>query len=627
MDIISGLFDHIVVQRNAKNVSEAAIRGTATASGVLVASVAKDGKAVKGLAAVKLGAAKRGATFKACLKGIPVGGPYAVTLAVKDAKGTTVDSLTVKDVLVGDVWMLGGQSNMQGVGDKFNGLKVDPQVRAFYMSDVWAPAQEPIHNMSEAVDQVHADLCGGNRPAPLGRFCACPGIAFAQRMKEIDGVPQGVIAAAHGGTSMSQWDPQKKGLGGKSLYGAMLRRFHKNGGKLAGLLWYQGCSDANSAAAPLYTKRMKEFVAACRRDFRLPNMPFVLVQISRVVGWGGENAPYWNSVQDQERRLPQVIKRCLTVPAIDLPLDDGIHISGAGQVVLGRRLAQAMDVLRRGKAAGRPPIELKKVSIAPDEGHSTANLVVEFDNVEGRLCAAGRPYGFYVVGPGGSANVYDIKLEKNTAIVRTNQGAANLAQLALYYGFSTDPYCNITDAAGRSLPVFGPLPIGKQRAATPCVNSLRVSDYQPGAGKLETLAYPRDLSALGLKPRAFAGNFCDMHLDTGKRGPEDNVIYYACDIDCAEAMKLALLTGYDGPVKVWFNGKQIYHDPDGINPAVLDAHEVRFAAAKGRHELLVALGTNSGRAWGVFIRFARLDVAPAKIKAGPEHYKLPTILG
>ena len=71
-------------------------------------------------------------------------------------------------------------------------------------------------------------------------------------MHRVTGIPQGIIACADGGTSMQQWDPARKSEGGKSLYGATLRRVQKNGGKVAGVIWYQGESDADPTNAPLY---------------------------------------------------------------------------------------------------------------------------------------------------------------------------------------------------------------------------------------------------------------------------------------------------------------------------------------------------------------------------------------
>ena len=87
----------------------------------------------------------------------------------------------------------------------------------------------------------------------------------------------------------------------------------------------------------------------------------------------------------------------------------------------------------------------------------------------------------------------------------------------------------------------------------------------------------------------------------------------------------SVLLGYDGPVKLWIDGKQLFHDPAGANPAIADAHTIAFEAGRGRHEALIALGTNNGAAWGVFLRFERRDVSASKLKDG--HYKMPKIIG
>ncbi|MEI6971357.1 MAG: sialate O-acetylesterase [bacterium] len=627
MKSLAGLFDHMVLQRNESNVSDARFSGVSkAASGTLVASVSRGGKKLKDLTGVALGRVRAG-KFSAVLRGLPAGGPYTIALAVMDDGGAVRDRTTVRDVLVGDVWILAGQSNMQGVGDKFNGIKKHPEVRAFFMDDHWGVAAEPIHDLSAAVDPVHADLCGG-APGKPGRYCACPGLSFGQEMRKRFGVPQGVIACAHGGTSMAQWDPKLRTLGGKSLYGAMLRRFHRNGGKVAGMLWYQGCNETTLEAASVYTARMKEFVAACRHDFGFKEMPFVLVQISRFVGWGPEGLHPWNSVREQQRCLPRSIKRCLTVPAIDLPMDDLVHIGGEGQAILGRRLAEAMDVLIRGRRGGRPPITLKAVTIAPDRDRGTADVVVEFDHVAGRLIATGRPNGFILADvSGNTGHVYDVRLSGNKAIVRTTQGLAQVCQFFLYHGFGLNPYCNIGDEAGRSLPAFGPVVIGVPRALTPFIRTLRVSDFQPGAGKLDRLEYPANPAALNLGARSFGEDFCNMHTDIMARKGEDLVLYYACAFDCREAMKLSVLLGYDGPVRVWIDGRPVYHDPHGTNPAIADAHPIAYQATAGRHEVLVALGTNHDAAWGIFLRIERLGLSRAAVKAGPGTWGMPTVLG
>jgi sialate O-acetylesterase len=157
MNIVTGLFDQMVVQRNRRNVSEAAFKGECEADGAVLATVYRGKRVVAGLSGIKAGKAVSG-FFSGCLKGMPVGGPYDVKLTVGH------EQVVVSDVLVGDVWLLGGQSNMQGCGVfPPEPLAADPQVRAFFMDDRWAPAVDCIHNLWDAVDPVHVDLCGRER--------------------------------------------------------------------------------------------------------------------------------------------------------------------------------------------------------------------------------------------------------------------------------------------------------------------------------------------------------------------------------------------------------------------------------------------------------------------------------
>ncbi len=620
MKIETGLLNHMVTQRNKKNVSEAVFSGLCETKGPVTASVRLGKNVVKGFAKIKVGIAARG-KMSGCLKGLPVGGPYTIELQAGD------ESLTIQDILVGDVWLLGGQSNMQGCGlFPQKRLAVDPQVRAFFMEDRWAKAQDPVHNMWESVDPIHTDLNGGTRPGKPDKDCGvCPGPAFGVELYRLTGIPQGMLACAHGGTSMEQWDPKRKNEGGKSLYGAMIRRLHKNGGRVAGMIWYQGCSDANPQQAKVFTAKMKEFISALRHDGGDPTLPIVMVQIARVIGWGPENAASWNSIQQQQLDLPKIVKHLASVPAIDLPLDDAIHISGAGQYVLGTSLAEAMQVLRVGRKAGLPPISPREVSI-----ESVRNLgvaVVEFDNVVGKLRSKDRPSGFSIVGPNGSSNHFAIELEGSRARIRSGLSPADIAEMSLHYGYGTDPYCNITDEAGRPLPVFGPLRIGLPRAITPFTNTLRISAFQPSAGKLETLECPTQLKALQMKSRTFTEPFCSIRPEIAQRGTQDDLVYFACRFICKEAMPLMLVLGYDGPAKAWVDGILLVYDQNGINPATTEKNRTAFKAAAGEHEVIVALGTNHSAAWGIFLRFERTGVSKRQLMTGPESYSLPEILG
>ncbi len=84
-----------------------------------------------------------------------------------------------------------------------------------------------------------------------------------------------------GGTFMTQWDPAKKDQGRQSLYGSMLLQIKKAGGRIKGLLWYQGEAEANEANLKAYPRVFPAFIAAIRDDLHQPDLPFYLVQIGR----------------------------------------------------------------------------------------------------------------------------------------------------------------------------------------------------------------------------------------------------------------------------------------------------------------------------------------------------------
>ena len=625
MDVTTGLFDHMVLQRNAQNVAVVKVRGATDATGEVYAVVRHQGHPFRRKHGRLVGTA-RGGKFSARLTAIPIGGPYTIELTVLDDEGQERGSCTVRDVLVGDVWIAAGQSNMQGCGHLNQPLRPVSEVRAFYMDDRWGVAADPIHNLWAAVDPVHALLCGGqNPPRPAPNWGTCPAVAYAQALYLADGIPQGILACAHGGTSMSQWDPAlADAQGNRCLYGALRRRLQKNGGHVAGMIWYQGCSDANPEAAARYTERTEAFMAALRHDCGEARLPVVVVQIARVTAWGGGDAERaWNSIQEQQRRLPERIRHLAVVPAIDLPLDDAIHISEEGQVRLGRRLAYAMRVLTVGPRAGRAPIAVRGTQVSPDS-FGRAVIDVTFDRVVGRLVSgACRPAGFSLEGAPAGA-LFDVVLDGSRARLRTGVAASQVAGWRVWYGRGVDPVCNVTDEADRALPVFGPLPVGRPRALVPALDRTLVSTLLPGAGTLEGLTLPRSWRAARLSPRVFPGGFLNLRPEIAAVGAEDRLLYFVIRFRCPEAMRLAISLGYDGPMKAWLDRQELAADPAGVNPCVLDKRRPEVEAGEGAHELVVALGTHGGLAWGIMVQFERLDVPREILERGnPTLYRLP----
>ncbi len=133
MKILTGLFEQMVIRRNADGVSEQPFTGECSSGGgqVKVSVCGADGGKIEGMTGRVCGRASAG-KFSGVLEGLKAGGPYRITVTVGK------ESLTLKDVLVGDVWVLGGQSNMQGYGNLSGAYKnSSPMVRAYYMDDRW----------------------------------------------------------------------------------------------------------------------------------------------------------------------------------------------------------------------------------------------------------------------------------------------------------------------------------------------------------------------------------------------------------------------------------------------------------------------------------------------------------
>jgi type 1 glutamine amidotransferase len=349
-------------------------------------------------------------------------------------------------------------------------------------------------------------------------------LPFAAAMVESTGVPIGLVACAHGGTSMEQWNPSHKDQGGNSLYGSMLRQVKLAGGKVKGVLWYQGESDALVGGDPwkVYPKVFTNFIAAVRSDFGQAELPFYCVQIGRFVF--GAPPKGWNSVQDVQRLIPERVSNTAVVSVIDLELDDGIHVGTQGLKRAGQRLARIAQRELFGQVGATTPT-LDRVTAGPNN-----TLVVKFKGVNmgaagpsgmGGLVAghsmagmaSGRGMGGFGAGssganplPGarpatqGSAFSHDeyngiglrperhiagfsIRKEDGTEIPLIYEACVGTARdtvilkldkplpekAALWYGHGLYPYCNLTDGMDMAVPVFGPIALDEIIAARPAV--------------------------------------------------------------------------------------------------------------------------------------------------------------
>jgi sialate O-acetylesterase len=239
----------------------------------------------------------------------------------------------------------------------------------------------------------------------------------------------------------------------------MLRRVNAAGGKVTGVLWYQGESDANAKAAPVFQQRFEQMVAAIRSDFGQPNLPFYYVQIGRHVN--ATNVSEWNAVQEMQRLAESTIPHSGMIAAVDTALDDGIHVSTQDHKRLGRRMANLACHDLYPDKAGCGSLQRGPRPIAAVFRDGVVR--VTFTTANGGLTSQGRIAGFTIhSGPAGPAEplIYKARIDPaDPSAVLLSIGGKLPDVAVLRYGAGKDPYCNLRDREDMAVPVFGPLTI------------------------------------------------------------------------------------------------------------------------------------------------------------------------
>ena len=222
-------------------------------------------------------------------------------------RGTNV--VTLENVVVGEVWLCGGQSNMnRGVEIK----DAHPGLRLFWIDFSTVPRREGFGATAGWVEASPAGLAAA-APISEGRFKGKPrkqfpevGYVFGRRIHGELGVPVGLIKAAVGGSTVQSWTPRPD-IGeaypfGKAVEGSYLG--HKEGLlyqsmihglvplAMRGVLWYQGEDNGRDEQ---YHLHMKQWIESWRRLWNRPDMPVYFVQIAPTTYAGGRMQFIWEA--------------------------------------------------------------------------------------------------------------------------------------------------------------------------------------------------------------------------------------------------------------------------------------------------------------------------------------------
>lgn len=107
---------------------------------------------------------------------------------------------------------------------------------------------------------------------------------------------------------MERWNP-KDG----DLYLNMIEKIHQTGGKYAGILWYQGCSDTNPEPASQYLEHFRAYAEAVRAELGC-EIPIFTMQLNRQIN--GINDECWGIVRDAQANVAlgeKLAKQCAQV--------------------------------------------------------------------------------------------------------------------------------------------------------------------------------------------------------------------------------------------------------------------------------------------------------------------------
>jgi sialate O-acetylesterase len=267
--------------------------------------------------------------------------------------------LELKNILVGDVWLCSGQSNMDyGIGRSLSKEEIEkPEnslIRHFKVERDCssAPKKELLQSGWKCVG-----------PGTIKKYTAV-GYYFAREVVTAIDVPVGILTSTRGATRINTWiaaegyrkigelkaisdeiELRKTAESGEEdkdiqkpsgLFNAMVNPLIPFG--IKGVLWYQG--ESNAEDSDLYLQKMQALVSGWRDLWKQGEFPFYYVQLANCRAPNTENpagGDGWARVREDQLKALTAISNSGMAVAIDI--GEGKNIHPKNKLDVGRRLA------------------------------------------------------------------------------------------------------------------------------------------------------------------------------------------------------------------------------------------------------------------------------------------------
>lgn len=273
------------------------------------------------------------------------GGPY--TLTFDDSS-----KLILKNVLIGEVWICSGQSNMEMPMKGFKNQPVDNAVADILHS---TDAQLRLFTVKRNSRFAPVDTVNGSwqqaAPASVREFSATA-YYFGRELRQTLGVPVGLIVTAWGGSACEAWmtadwlrafpdahvpqtaaDIKSPNRTPTVLYNGMLHPLI--GLAMRGVIWYQG--EDNVPRYKTYADMLSTMIRGWRTEWGRGDFPFYYCQIApydySLIGWDVNSA----LLREQQSRVELSVPNTGMAVLTDAGLSYGIH--PRKKMLAGMRLA------------------------------------------------------------------------------------------------------------------------------------------------------------------------------------------------------------------------------------------------------------------------------------------------